>query len=81
MSLRCGKTMSPEAEIALEDVSRLRDDVQRGRERLFNASLSLTLHADDGEELAEQTQRASAHFTATLGKLDPLPFRQREGLL
>ena len=27
LSLRRGKTMSPEAEIALEDVSRLRDDV------------------------------------------------------
>ena len=81
MSLRRGKSLSPEAEIALEDVSRLRDDVQRGRERLFNASLSLTLHADGSDELAEQTQRASAHFAATLGKLDPLPFRQREGKL
>ena len=81
LSLRRGKTMSPEAEIALEDVSRLRDDVQRGRERLFHASLSLTLHADDPDALDELTQRASAHFAAALGQLDPLPFRQREGLL
>ena len=81
MSVRRGKSLSPEAEIALEDVSRLRDDVQRGRERLFNASLSVTLHAEDQESLAELTQRASAHFAATLGKLDPLPFRQREGKL
>ena len=81
LTLRRGKTLSPEAEIALEDISRLRDDVQRGRERLFNASLSVTLHADDSESLAELTQRASAHFAATLGKLDPLPFRQREGKL
>ena len=81
LSLRRGKTMSPEAEIALEDVSRLRDDVQRGRERLFHASLSLTLHAADPDTLDELTQRASAHFAAALGQLDPLPFRQREGLL
>ena len=81
LSLRRGKTMSPEAEIALEDVSRLRDDVQRGRERLFHASLSLTLHADEADTLDELTQRASAHFAAALGQLDPLPFRQREGLL
>ncbi|MDE2967376.1 MAG: ATP-binding protein [Chloroflexota bacterium] len=81
LSLRRGKTMSPEAEIALEDVSRLRDNVQRGRERLFHASLSLTLHADDPDTLDELTQRASAHFAAALGQLDPLPFRQREGLL
>ena len=81
LTLRRGKTLSPEAEIALEDISRLRDDVQRGRERLFNASLSVTLHAEEPESLAELTQRASAHFAATLGKLDPLPFRQREGKL
>ena len=69
--------MSPEAEIALEDVTRLRDEVQRGRERLFHASLSVTLHARDEESLKEMTQRAKAHFAATLGKLDNLSFRQR----
>ena len=71
--------MSSEAEIALEDVTRLRDQVQRGRERLFHASLSVTLHAKNAETLKEMTQRGKAHFAATLGKLDNLSFRQREG--
>ena len=65
----------------MEDVTRLRDDVQRGRERLFHSSLSLTLHAEDHKGLKEMTQRTRAHFAATLGKLDTLPFRQRDGLL
>ena len=81
LSFKRGRTMSPEAEIALEDVTRLRDEVQRGRERLFYASLSVTLHARDEKSLKEMTQRAKAHFAATLGKLDALAFRQREGLL
>ena len=81
LSFKRGRTMSPEAEIALEDVTRLRDQVQRGRERLFHASLSVTLHAKDEKTLKEMTQRAKAHFAATLGKLDNLAFRQREGLL
>ena len=81
LSFKRGRSMSPEAEIALEDVSRLRDEVQRGRERLFHASLSVTLHADDSESLKNLTQKAKAHFAATLGKLDNLAFRQREGLL
>ena len=81
LSFKRGRTMSPEAEIALEDVTRLRDQVQRGRERLFHASLSVTLHAKDKKSLKEMTQRAKAHFAATLGKLDNLAFRQREGLL
>ena len=70
LSLRRGRTMSPEAEVALEDVSRLRDEVQRGRERLFHSSLSITLYAGDADSLKEVTQRAKAHFAATLGKLD-----------
>ena len=81
LSFKRGRTMSPEAEIALEDVTRLSDEVQRGRERLFHASLSITLHAKDEASLKEMTQRAKAHFAATLGKLDPLAFRQREGIL
>ena len=81
LSLKRGRTMSPEAEIALEDVTRLRDEVQRGRERLFHASLSLRLHAGDEVSLKDMTQRASAHFGATLGKLDGLSHRQREGLV
>ena len=81
LSFKRGRTMSPEAEIALEDVTRLRDEVQRGRERLFHTSLSVTLHARDEKSLKEMTQRAKAHFAATLGKLDALPFRQRVGLL
>ena len=81
LSFRKGRSLSPEAEIALEDVTRLRDEVQRGRERLFHSSLSLTLHANDLKSLKEITQTTRAHFAATLGKLDVLPFRQREGLL
>ena len=81
LSFKRGRTLSPEAEIALEDVTRLRDEVQRGRERLFHASLSVTLHAKDEASLKEMTQRAKAHFAATLGKLDNLALRQREGFL
>ena len=81
LSFKRGRSMSSEAEIALEDVTRLRDQVQRGRERLFHASLSVTLHAKNQKDLKEMTQRGKAHFAATLGKLDNLSFRQREGLL
>ena len=81
LSMKRGRTLSPEAEIALEDVTRLRDEVQRGRERLFHSSLSVTLHAGDADSLKEMTQRAKGHFAATLGKLDNLGFRQREGIL
>ena len=81
LAVQRGRSMSPESEIALEDVMRLRDEVQRGRERLFHTSLSVTLHAPDAATLKEMTQRVQGHFASTLGKMDNLGFRQREGLL
>ena len=81
MSFSRGRSPSPEAEIALEDIDRLRDEVHRGRERLFHSSLSVTLRSDSGKMLDEMTRRISGHFAAALGKIDALPFRQREGLL
>ena len=38
LSLKRGRSLSPEAEIALEDVTRLRDEVQRGREGFLEPS-------------------------------------------
>ena len=51
LSLRCGYSLSPEAETALGDLTRLRDEVQRRRERLFLASFSVTLRAADRASL------------------------------
>ncbi len=81
MSFNRGRSPSPEAEIALEDIDRLRDEVHRGRERLFHSSLSVTLRPTCADTLDEMTRRVTGHFAAALGKIDALPFRQREGLL
>ena len=81
LSVQRGRSMSPESEIALEDVMRLRDEVKRGRERLFHGSLSITIHAEDPKSLKEMSQKVQGHFASTLGKMDRLAFRQREGLL
>ena len=79
LSLNRGRSLSPEAEIALEDVSRFRDEVQRGRERLFHASLLVTLHAAEQDGLKELTQKARAFMPTDpfvpiveLSKLNPL---------
>ena len=52
LSFKRGRTMSPEAEIALEDITRLRDEVQRGRERLFHC-LSIHHPARQGREIPQ----------------------------
>lgn len=81
LSLRRGRSPSPEAEIALEDITRLRDELHRGRERLYHASLSLTVYADSFDQLTERTQELRGFFAGSMGSLSPLPFQQREGFL
>ena len=63
LSSKRGRTMSPEVEIALEDMTRLRDEVQRGCERLFHSSLSVTLHAKDEASLKEVRQDRGGRST------------------
>ena len=81
LSLRRGRTAPPEAEIALQDVARLRDQVHRGRERLFHASLSMTVYADSAEQLKERELALRGLFAGALASLDRLAFRQHEGHL
>ena len=81
LSLRRGRTAPPEAEIALQDVARLRDQVHRGRERLFHASVSITIYADGAEQLKERELALRGLFAGALASLDRLAFRQHEGHL
>ena len=81
LSLRRGRTAPPEAEIALQDVARLRDQVHRGRERLFHASVSITIYADGVEQLKERELALRGLFAGALASLDRLAFRQHEGHL
>ena len=80
MAAKQGKTASPDAEIALQDVLRVRSELHRGVERLFDTSLSITVHANSSRELAGTCERVKAHFAAKLARLDSLSHRQREGM-
>ena len=81
ISLRRGKTASPETEIALEDASRLRDEVHRGGERLFNASFSTTVCGDNPESIRERGQQLKGLFAGSMAILDAMRFRQHDGHL
>ena len=68
ISLRRGRTASPETEIALEDASRLRDEVHRGRERLFNAAFSITIYAGTADSLKERGQQLRGLFAGSMAR-------------
>ena len=80
MNIRRGQTVRPETLIALEDIDRLRDQVQRGVERLFDAAVIVTVHAPTSEQLDANVESVSRHFTSTLGHVDRLRFEQQQGM-
>ena len=80
MKVRRGQAVRPETQIALEDIDRLRDQVQRGVERLFTASVIVTVHGSSQEQLDANVETVSRHFTSSLGHIDRLRFEQQQGL-
>ena len=80
MKVRRGQAVRPETEIALEDIDRLRDQVQRGVERLFDAAVIVTVHGTTSEQLDSNVESVSRHFTSSLGHIDRLRFEQQQGL-
>ncbi len=67
-------------QIALQDILFLRDAVMRGSERLFNASVAITISGDDEDKLQENVTSLRSIFTAVFAEIDELGFYQREGM-
>ena len=80
MKARRGQAVRPETEIAIEDINRLRDQVQRGVERLFDSAVIVTVHAPVAEQLDSNVEAVSRHFTSSLGHIDRLRFEQQQGM-
>ena len=79
MSIKQGRSVDPTIEIAIEDIMRLRDAVQRGIEKMFDVSVSVTIHADTRRRLDEYSTMLSSHFTSVIGQMDGLYSRQLAG--
>ena len=69
-------TSDPEADLAIEDVDRLRDAVQRGVEKLFDTSILVAAHARDLKSLTNEADQMETQFNSTMARLDGLRYRQ-----
>jgi conjugal transfer ATP-binding protein TraC len=76
-----GGRADPYRRTALHDALELQDRLAQGSERLFDASLYLTVWAHNDGELESATQRAEALFGARLIHTRRLLFQMRPGLL
>jgi hypothetical protein len=76
-----GGRADPYRRTALHDALELQDRLAQGSERLFDASLYLTVWAGDDGELESATQRVEALLGARLIHTRRLLFQMRPGLL
>lgn len=74
-----GRLADPQVDVAVEDAADLSARVARGQGRLFRTAIYLTVHADSGEELAEQVAAVRALAASLLIDTSPLTYRAAEG--
>ena len=74
-----GKLVPPEVELAIDDVTRISDEVERGVSRLFRRTLTIAVYGRDRQQLKEIGEVLSGHFRSTLAGVRLLKFRQGRG--
>lgn len=76
---RQGRLADPERETAYADTERLREDLQRGVERVFGVALYVTIRADDREELDARTRQVERFLAGMLAHSRVAYFEQDLG--
>lgn len=79
VSMQKGKLVPPEVELAIADVIRISDSVERGVSKLFRRSLTIAVYGSTQQELREAGERLSGHFRSNLAKVNLLRLRQGRG--
>ena len=79
-NFRRGAQDDPETLVAIEDIDRLRDQIERGNEKLFNTTLVISVHAGSRSAVSDYYRQIEGQITAALGAVDSLSFRQHIAL-
>lgn len=74
-----GKLVPPEVELAIADVTRISDEVERGVSRLFRRTMTVAVYGRDRQRLKEIGEVVSGHFRSSLSGVRLLKFRQGKG--
>ena len=74
-----GKLVPPDVELAIMDIIRISDEVERGSSKLFRKTMSIAVYGRDRNELREVGERVSSHFRSNLAAVRVLKYRQGKG--
>lgn len=75
-----GRIVPPEVELAIGDIVRISDGVERGVNRLFRRAMTVAVYAPDRDALKEVQQKLVGHFRASIASVRRLDFRQEKGM-
>ena len=79
VALQKGKLVQPEVDLAIADVIRISDLVERGSSKLFRRTMNVAVYGRTQEDLKEAGERLSSHFRSSLARIDRLKLRQGRG--
>ena len=71
-----GKLVGPDVQTAIEDTSRISDEIHRGLSRLYRRTLMFAVYGRTREQLDLSVERVLQHFRASLSEARVLVFRQ-----
>ena len=75
-----GKLVPPAVELAIDDATRIADEIERGVSRLFRRTMTVAVYGRDREALREVGEKVSGHFRSALSGLRLLKLRQGRGM-
>ncbi len=74
-----GKLVPEEVKLAIADVTRISEDVERGTSKLFRRTTTVAVYGRTLESMREAGERLSTHFRSSLAKINLLKLRQGKG--
>ena len=74
-----GKLVPEEVKLAISDVTRISENVERGTSRLFRRTTTVAVYGRTLDDMKEAGERLSTHFRSSLAKIGPLKLRQGRG--
>ena len=78
-AMQKGKLVPPEVELAIDDVIRIADEVERGTARLYRRTMTIAVYGRTQQDLKEISEKVTGHFRSTLAGCRMLKFRQGKG--
>jgi len=76
-----GLIRDPTLEAAYEDIERLRDDLQRAKERIFQLGIYITIYGENEKELRKIETTLRSIFEARMIYIRPALLREKEGFV